>query len=186
MTKTKRIRWQDKEPGNGDVYHVASIGFAGTAEEAAFIIYTPDELHAGWLLSVRLVPGGLFLYAGTPDELKVKAERWLERFVSSLGAVFPDEAYEFPGDDEWLEVTWAAGRRVRFAHPDAGYPGEAEDAMKALTPGEVYTIAWADIGQSRTDLNLARDRKSVGRFNSVFFEPADDEAASTAAPTRED
>ena len=90
MTETERIRWEDKEPGNGDVYNVASIGCAGTAEEAAFIIYTPDELHAGWLLSVRLVPGGLFLYADTPDGLKVKAERWLERFVGSLGAVFPD------------------------------------------------------------------------------------------------
>ena len=119
------------------------------------------------------------------DKLRAEAERWLAEFAGSLGAVFPDDEDEFSDeDDEWLEVTWAAGRRVRFAHPDAGYPGEAEEAMKALTPGEVYTIAWADIGQSRTDLNLARDRKSVGRFNSVFFEPADDEAASTAGEDR--
>ena len=93
MTET-RIRWDDKTPGNGDVSHVACIGYAGTVEEAAFIIYTPDVMHADWLLSVRLTPGSTFLYAGSPDELKAEAERWLEEFVTSLGAVFPDEPDE--------------------------------------------------------------------------------------------
>ena len=180
MTET-RIRWSDA-PETVEV-----IGWVGTMASHVFTIWPPEEdgENGGeYLLTGRLPDHHGTRFYGTRDELKAEAERWLERFVSSLGAVFPDEAYEFPGDDEWLEVTWAAGRRVRFAHPDAGYPGEAEEAMKALTPGEVYTIAWADIGQSRTDLNLARDRKSVGRFNSVFFEPADDEAASTAGEDR--
>jgi hypothetical protein len=179
MTETKHVRWEDNGYGG-------QCGYVGTMKPWAFQIWRPDpESEHSRLDSV--LPGQFARCAWSDGtDLKAEAEEWLEEFVSSLGAVFPEDAYEFPDDGELLEVTWAAGRRVRFAHPDAGYPGEAEEAMKALTPGEVYTIAWADIGQSRTDLNLARDRKSVGRFNSVFFEPADDEAASTAAPTRED
>ena len=170
MTET-RIRWEYAEGGMD--------GYVGTLVPPAFRICDAAPAGATWVLMAEF-PGDAIL-GDDMEELKAEAERWLERFVSSLGAVFPDDEDEFSDeDDEWLEVTWAAGRRVRFAHPDAGWPGEAEEAAKALTPGEVYTIAWADIGQSRTDLNLARDRKSVGRFNSVFFEPADDEAASTA------
>ena len=180
---TDRIRWEAGQFGN-------LVGYAGTVESWVFQVWhISDDEDSHWSL-ISSLPDAQNWNAADPDDpepLKAEAERWLERFVSSLGAVFPDDEDEFSDeDDEWLEVTWAAGRRVRFAHPDAGWPGEAEEAAKALTPGEVYTIAWADIGQSRTDLNLARDRKSVGRFNSVFFEPADDEAASTAAPTRED
>lgn len=91
-TKRKRIRWDDQAPRNGDVYIVAHIGYAGTIQEPAFMIYTPDEMHASWLLSARLVPGSQFFYADTPEDLKAEAERWLERFVSSLGAVFPPES----------------------------------------------------------------------------------------------
>src|SRR5260370_28425175 len=57
------------------------------------------------------------------------------RRMASLGAPFPEDAYEFDDDDEPLEVKFAAGTRVRFPHPVAGYPGEAEQAMKALIPG---------------------------------------------------
>ena len=89
-TGTDRIRWYDKTPGNGDVYNVASIGYVGTIEESAFIIYTPDELHADWLLSVRLIPGSMFLYADSADALKAGAEKWLSGFVASLGAIFPE------------------------------------------------------------------------------------------------
>lgn len=92
MTETAgRIRWEDKTPGNGDVYNVASVGYVGTRPESAFIIYTPDELHAGWLLSVRLTPGSQFFYAASRDELKDRAGRWLEEFTASIGAAFPGE-----------------------------------------------------------------------------------------------
>lgn len=91
MTETTRIRWEDKTPASGDVYNVASIGYVGTVEESAFIIYTPDEAHAGWLLSVRLTPGSRFFYGASQDELKDRAERWLEEFTASLGAVFLDD-----------------------------------------------------------------------------------------------
>ena len=172
MTETERIRWEDKEPGNGDVYNVASIGCAGTAEEAAFIIYTPDELHANWLLSVRLIPGSTFLYADDPDELKAEAERWLAEFVASLGAVFPEDAYEFPCCEHDLEMAYAPGAYVRYAHPDAGWPGEQDEARNLLTHGRLYRVAWNDIGQSKTRIGLAGVK---GAFNSVLFEPVDGE-----------
>ena len=72
MTETTRIRWQDKTPSNRDVYNIAHIGYVGTIDEAAFIIYTPDELHADWLLSVRLTPGSQFLYADSADKLRLR------------------------------------------------------------------------------------------------------------------
>ena len=188
---TERIRWERNDDGSSVT--AAHEGYAGTISEPLFFIFEPDDRDPWWILTSSLpgLPGAgraeRRAHGADTDKLRAEAERWLAEFAGSLGAVFPDDEDEFSDeDDEWLEVTWAAGRRVRFAHPDAGWPGEAEEAAKALTPGEVYTIAWADIGQSRTDLNLARDRKSVGRFNSVFFEPADDAAAPMAAPTRED
>ena len=108
-------------------------------------------------------------------ELEAGAERWLEELVSSLGAVFAPGEISDDEDGEPLEVKYAAGRRVRFEHPENGYPGEGEEAAAVLTISAVYTIGWADIGQSRTDLNLFADHKPVGRFNSVLFELADDE-----------
>ena len=175
MTETTtRIRWHDKTPGNSDVYNIAHIGYVGTVEESAFIIYTPDTMHADWLLSVRLIPGSTFLYADTPGELKAEAERWLEEFVASLGAIFPGEPYDFGDDDgEPLEVKYAPGRRVRYVHPDYGYPGEQEVAAAILVFGAAYTIAQHSIGQSRTDLIL--EGIPGEWFNSVLFEPAGDE-----------
>ena len=188
---TERIRWERNDDGSSVT--AAHEGYAGTISEPLFFIFEPDDRDPWWILTSSLpgLPGAgraeRRAHGADTDKLRAEAERWLAEFAGSLGAVFPDDEDEFSDeDDEWLEVTWAAGRRVRFAHPDAGYPGEAEEAMKALTPGRVYTIAWADIGQSRTDLNLAAKGKSLGRFNSVLFEPVDDEAAPMAAPTRED
>ncbi len=176
MTGTgERIRWEAAHEKSVTAY----FGYAGTPTWL-FQILRPvfkGEPHAlttmlpGWPLQPEAGTFSSAVY-GTPDELKAEAERWLKEFVLALGAVFPGE------DGEPLEVKYAAGRRVRYAHPDYGYPGEKEHAAGHLTPGEVYTIAWADIGQSRTDLNL---RGVAGRFNSVFFEPADDEAPDEPA-----
>jgi hypothetical protein len=163
-----RIRWDGADDGE-------ATGYVGSLGWPVFRIWPPDD-KGDCLLFVYLAGHQLDLWHGaTVDGQKAAAERLLEEFVSSLGAVFPAEAFEFPGDDELPEVKFAAGTRVRFAHPDAGYPGEADDAMKALVPGMVYTVAWADIGQSRTDLNLAVRGRALGRFNSVLFEPVDDE-----------
>jgi hypothetical protein len=168
---SKRIRWHEED-------YESFIGYIGNFEPWAYQVWKSGE---DWSLMSQL-PGDIGrAKRGSLDELKAEAERWLEEFVSSLGAIFPEDKI---GDEEEkpIEVTWAAGRRVRYAHPDAGYPGERERTADCLTLGEVYTIAWADIGQSRTDLNLitrgAFGGIPAGRFNSVFFEPADDEEAA--------
>jgi hypothetical protein len=95
VTET-RIRWEDEPPASGDVYLIASTGYIGTVKEPAFKIYTPDELHDNWLLSVRLLAGGQFFRADDRAILKAEAERWLRVFVSSLGAVFPAVHTEGP------------------------------------------------------------------------------------------
>lgn len=188
-TPAPRIRW---EPVDGTI--ASWFGFVGSVQPPPFQVLHPvseaDDGHLNeWALCVTFIGGEVARYASTRDpekavaELKAEAEHWLEEFVSSLGAIFPAPAFEFPDDEgEPLEVKWAAGRRVRYIHPDAGYPGEAEEAAEALILGAVYTIGWADIGQSRTDLNL---QGLAGRFNSVFFEPVDDEPAVTAGREEE-
>ena len=174
MTET-RIRWEPTEPGSDD-----SFGYAGTLDPAVFTIWAPRRDDEAWEVTSALpqLPGERHAVTDR-EEAVAEAEHWLEEFVSSLGAVFPEPAFEFDEDAEPIEVRFAAGRRVRYAHSDAGWPGEKEHAAEHLTLGEVYTIAWADIGQSRTDLNLYCCGVLAGRFNSVFFEPADDEAEVT-------
>ena len=161
MTGTGRIRWEPTGYGGW-------TGHVGTRPETdwLFQIWSAASVGGDWQLDSTL-PGhfGQTSRADDPATLKADAEFLLAEFVSSLGATFGEDACEFPHEDDMpLEVRFAAGTRVRFAHPDAGYPGEAEVAMKALTPGRVYTIAWADISQSRTDLNLADRGRALGRL----------------------
>ena len=46
-------------------------------------------------------------------------------------------------------------------------------AARLLVPGEVYTVTWAEVGQSRTHLALAGIDTHGQGFNSVLFDPAD-------------
>jgi hypothetical protein len=181
MTEIARLRW---EPGEDGIL----FGYSGTLKPWVFAICPPVSPGDFWMISTSF-PLGQPCYVGSEKEARKAAERWLGEFTASLGAVFPaepcDDLFSDDEDGEPLEVKYAVGRLVRYAHPGAGYPGEAEHAAAALVPGEIYTIGWADIGQSRTDLNLYLDGKSAGRFNSVFFELADDEAAPMAADSKE-
>ena len=177
---TERIRWERNDDGSSVT--AAHEGYAGAIGEPLFFIFEPDDRDPWWILTSSLPgrPGAgraeRRAHGADTDKLRAEAERWLEEFAGSLGAVFPEDEISDDEDDEPPEVTWAAGRRVRYAHPGNGYPGERERTADCLTLGAVYTVAWADIGQSRTDLNLTTVRgKPVGQFNSVFFEPADDE-----------
>ena len=176
MTETGRIRWEPTEYGGW-------TGHVGTIDGFVFQVWKPAPLgEKPWQLESSL-PGNFgyipFPRDIDPDKLKAEAECLLEEFVRSIGAVFPEPGFEFDDDGEPLEVTYAPGRRVRFEHPDYGYPGEPAHATEHLTPGEVYTIVLADIGQSKTDLLLEGIPDEM--FNSVFFEPADDnETAATA------
>lgn len=174
-----RIRWEGPDSSGTLAGHV------GTLSVWVFRIYRDGG--KGWRLDCEL-PGwdGVPAYSHSPEKLQGRAETWLGKFTASLGAAFPGPAEDcFDDDGEPLEVKYASGRRVRYVHPDAGYPGERDAAAASLVLGEVYIIGWADVGQSRTNLNLYRDGAPVGSFNSVFFELADDPATSPVAGEKE-
>ena len=178
-----RIRWSD-EPAS---CIVACTGSVGTVDPAVFQIFAPDHMAVEWILATSL-PGmeESRSYRDGPAELKADAEGWLSEFVASLGAIFPEDAYEFPVRELDLEEAFGSGAYVRYQHPDAGWPGEQGEARKLLTHGRLYRVAWNDIGSSRTIIGLVGVK---GRFNSVLFEPVasedvtDAEAAEVAART---
>jgi hypothetical protein len=81
---TGRIRWTEDT-----VLHVWS-GHAGTLAAQLFSIAAPLFETQGYLLMSRL-PGMDFSCSRAGLEAaQDEAERWLEEFVSSLGAVFPE------------------------------------------------------------------------------------------------
>ena len=178
MTATTRIRWEDAQPGT----LAASLGYVGSMDKAAFRIYGPDYagVRDNWLGAIRLngYMECTFLYAATLDGLKAEAERWLEEFVSSIGAIFPAEPALPPVATEAeyraeVEEVFAPGCRVSFQHPDNGYDGEGEAAALLLTLGGAYTVAWSDIGSAKTRIGLEGITGDRGQgFNSVLFEPA--------------
>lgn len=76
-------------------------------------------------------------------------------------------ARDWATEPEPLKVKYAPGRKVRYAHPDSGYPGDRMDAARELALGHVYTITHCDIGQACTWLTLAGVRST---HNSVLFD----------------
>lgn len=86
--KTARIRWEDEPPG----YAVAIDGFTGPPDWnwRTFRIWHPDPRADPRPFLTSDLPGQARKQQhGATEELKAEAERWLEEFVSSLGAVFP-------------------------------------------------------------------------------------------------
>jgi hypothetical protein len=62
---------------------------------------------------------------------------------------------------------------VIFAHPDCGWPGEAEKALQGgLEPGKAYTIRKVEVHQSDTRIWLADHVNPPMGYSSVLFEPA--------------
>lgn len=176
---TARIRWE----AGAELSMSAWQGLVGNL--FLFNVIRPlfrDDPHT---LTSNLPGQQQWKLDGDPEALKKGAEAWLSEFVTSLGAVFPDDAYDFDRDEVDLEVAYAPGAYVRYAHPDAGWPGDQDEARNLLTHGRLYRVAWNDIGQSRTRIGLV-GVKGHG-FNSVLFEPVpgedvtDDEAAEVAA-----
>jgi hypothetical protein len=180
---SERIRW---ERIDGTV--TSWFGYVGTIPAPLFQILHPldtkpdaRQFHK-WALAATFAQDEVRYpetAEGAQAALKDEAEDWLEEFVAFLGAVFPEAGFEFEDDGEPLEVKYAAGRRVRYVHPDYGYPGEQEPAAELLILGAAYTIAACQVGQSRTDLIL--EGIPGEWFNSVFFEPVDEVAAAAAA-----
>lgn len=86
MTET-RIRWTAGPLGVNETGHV------GTASGWLFQIFkASDDADDRTLVLMSALPGALGDYRRSEDAawLKGEAERWLEGFVSSLGAVFAD------------------------------------------------------------------------------------------------
>lgn len=90
-TETGRIRWEQTRPG---AWH----GYVGTRKLAVFAIWRPSEAigtATPWGLASSLIDLPVMpLRAASDDTLKATAESWLEEFVSSLGAFFPDKLRE--------------------------------------------------------------------------------------------
>lgn len=104
MTETTaRIRWEPAEHG----------GFTGHVGNINPPLFTLRRRRVAWVLTAA-IPGTSYRIirddAAHPlppvTELKGQAERWLEEFTSSLGAVFP-EAHDLPpvGPDGMRELT---------------------------------------------------------------------------------
>jgi hypothetical protein len=91
---TKRIRWERNDDGSRVT--PAHKGYVGTIGEAQFFIFEPDDRDPWWILTSSLpgLPGAgqaeRRAYGDDTDKLKAEAERWLERFTASLGAIFPE------------------------------------------------------------------------------------------------
>ena len=84
MTET-RIRWEPAKYGGW-------TGHVGTLDPWLFQIWQVDGPDSPWRLDSAL-PGQFGYHVDHPDTkaLKLHAERWLEEFAASLGAIFPDE-----------------------------------------------------------------------------------------------
>jgi len=94
MTETARIRW---EPTQYD----SITGHVGTMKPWAFQIWQVDGPDSPWRLDSALLDQ--FRYHvdhPDPEPLKRHAERWLEEFVSSLGAIFPEAPAADPDCEE--------------------------------------------------------------------------------------
>jgi hypothetical protein len=78
---TDRIRWHDKP--------AYITGHVGSLNPCVFQVFRPRNPDQEWLLTADL-PGAeaVTRYGSSEDEIKAEAERWLEEFVSSLGAIF--------------------------------------------------------------------------------------------------
>lgn len=123
---SNRIRWEPTEYGGFG-------GYVGTLAPWVFQIYVPSVRDdRGWILQAQL-PGALGKYVTSPDDpeaLKAEAERWLEEFAVSLGAVFPAEHTEGPHR--------MIGRRlVRTC--SCGKPWPCQQAPPPTTAGEKET-----------------------------------------------
>jgi hypothetical protein len=77
---SERIRWEPVEGGMD--------GYVGTVIPPLFTIHCANLSYADWMLTAELpgdaVPGNDL------EELKAETEKWLERFASSLGAIFKE------------------------------------------------------------------------------------------------
>lgn len=91
---TEHIRWSDDDPSHEYAAFTGSAGPSGWNWVPFGIYEEADGPVAGlktYFLTSSLPGQERRRHFGHPDDLKAEAERWLERFISSLGAIFPPE-----------------------------------------------------------------------------------------------
>lgn len=89
VRETGRIRWEKGQWGN-------LVGYVGTLEPWAFQIWLPDDTRQWTLITALPTQHASIGHSADQDEMKAEAERWLEEFVTSLGAIFPAESSDEP------------------------------------------------------------------------------------------
>jgi hypothetical protein len=126
MTETKRIRWEPTVEGD------SLIGYVGTLEPDIFLIWHANAGPGEWRLTSHL-PGQheYHLYRDVAGILKAEAERWLEEFAASLGAMFPDALRAEVEDHRDTHYDLAG---------DHGELGHVEQAERAY--GRVEALDW--------------------------------------------
>ena len=129
MSETKRIRWEDGLQG-------CRTGYVGTRERRAFTIWPPLNDADKWMLDCAFsdVPDDRAFGDG-PGELKAEAERWLAEFVSSLGAVFPDERAKSESAAVMLLLDHDDGSLVDVVVYEDGLKAESEAQETAEDTG---------------------------------------------------
>jgi hypothetical protein len=67
-----------------------------------------------------------------------------------------------------IDIYSRPGTKVRYANPNAGYPGETRKAKEHLDPEKVYTVHHTDVYDAHTDVWL--DEVPNKHFNSCLFD----------------
>ena len=114
------------------------FGYVGTLKAPPFQILHPVDAVAGrhrfdeWALCCTFLgEDGVPRYGGTDpeaaDRLKAEAERWLEEFAASSGAVFPGE----PGEPAAFQVSEARDTLALWDRNQAGEPVTSRERVLA-------------------------------------------------------
>jgi hypothetical protein len=144
---TERIRWEPTRHSDLDGEDGGWDGKVGTLEPLAFQVWRSncdfrDVVLGEWVLSIRL-PGPLseqLPHGHDPEALKAEAEKWLERFVSSLGAVFG------PGT---AEPDCSAVTRFEVIDLTEGLASRSPDSVRAVVAyGISAKLAFQDDGRT--------------------------------------
>ena len=137
---SERIRWDDEYQSHE---HATSVGYAGPSgwNWCPFAIYKELEPGSSDHFLVSELPGqDRRRHLGTPDELKAEAERWLEEFVSSLGAIFMDERRQ-------REIGWRINQVIGWAKDGRRGDEYAMDVEKVdRMRDDILSYAFADPG----------------------------------------
>lgn len=152
---TGRVRWETGPSGN-------LLGRVGTLPFWSFQILQSGDPAEGFKLFPQL-PGLASVIARSVDvdELKAEAEGWLEEFVTSLGAVFPDVSEALPRAPLVHDLAIVL-RGV--LHPDAQVGPPARLASRRLA--EVLGIADGEVNTWNVQARLRE------AFGVVPDEPA--------------